>query len=159
MRARVPSRNTMARSNDRKRSRASLTASAISRCRAGRPAGVPEVEGVEGSPTMTIEQVMTRDVITVNPAASIHTAARLMGDHGISGLPVVADDGKLVGIISEGDLILRHTRRAQRPWWRAFFEDPEQVAREYRKAAGTTVAEVMSHPVVSISPVDRKSVV
>lgn len=102
---------------------------------------------------MTIEQVMTRDVITVNPAASIHTAARLMVDHGVSGLPVVADDGKLVGIISEGDLILRHTRRAQRPWWRAFFEDPEQVAREYRKAAGTTVAEVMSHPVVSISPV------
>ena len=102
---------------------------------------------------MTIEQVMTRDVITVNPAASIHTAARLMVDHGVSGLPVVADDGKLVGIISEGDLILRHTRRAQRPWWRAFFEDPEQVAREYRKAAGTAVAEVMTHPVVSISPV------
>jgi CBS domain-containing protein len=102
---------------------------------------------------MTIEQVMTRDVITVNPAASIHTAARLMVDRGVSGLPVVADDGKLVGIISDGDLILRHTRRAQRPWWRAFFENPEQVAREYRKAAGTTVAEVMTHPVVSISPV------
>jgi CBS domain-containing protein len=102
---------------------------------------------------MTIEQVMTRDVITVSPAASIHTAARLMVDHGISGLPVVADDGKLVGIVSEGDLILRHTRRAQRPWWRAFFEDPEQVAQEYQKAAGTTVAEVMTHSVVSISPV------
>jgi CBS domain-containing protein len=102
---------------------------------------------------MTIEQIMTRDVITVNPAASIHTAARLMVDHRVSGLPVVADDGKLVGIISEGDLILRHTRRAQRPWWRAFFENPEQVAREYQKAAGTTVAEVMTHPVVSISPV------
>jgi CBS domain-containing protein len=101
---------------------------------------------------MTIEQVMTRDVITVNPAASIHAAARLMVDHGVSGLPVVADDGTLVGIISEGDLILRHTRRAQRPWWRAFFENPEQVAREYQKAAGTTVAEVMTHPVVSLSP-------
>ena len=108
---------------------------------------------MQGSPTMTIEQVMTRDVITVNPAASIDTAARLMVDHGISGLPVVADDGKLVGIVSEGDLILRQTRRAQRPWWRAFFEDPEQVAREYRKTLGTTVAEVMTHPVVSISPV------
>jgi CBS domain-containing protein len=101
---------------------------------------------------MTIEQVMTHEVITVNPAASIHTAARLMVDHGVSGLPVVADDGKLVGIISEGDLILRHRRRAQRPWWRAFFEDPEQVAREYRKAVGATVAEVMTHPVVSINP-------
>jgi CBS domain-containing protein len=51
---------------------------------------------------MTIAQVMTRDVITVNPAASIHAAARLMVDHGVSGLPVVADDGKLVAIISEG---------------------------------------------------------
>jgi len=102
---------------------------------------------------MTIEDVMTRDVITVGPTMPIHKAAQLMVEHGVSGLPVVNDDGQLVGIISEGDLILRQTRRSERPWWRRFFEDGEQVAREYLRATGTTVGEVMTHPVISISPV------
>jgi len=102
---------------------------------------------------MTIEEVMTRDVITVGPATPIHKAAQLMVEHGVSGLPVVSDDGRLVGIVSEGDLILRQQRPGERPWWRRFFEDGEQLAREYRRAMGTTVGEVMSHPAVSISPV------
>jgi CBS domain-containing protein len=102
---------------------------------------------------MTIEDVMTRDVITVSASTPIHAAARLMVEHRVSGLPVVADDGKLVGIISDGDLILRQRRRAERPWWRAFFESPEEVAGEYQKATATTVAEVMTHPVITLSPV------
>jgi CBS domain-containing protein len=102
---------------------------------------------------MRIEEIMTRDVITVRPTTPIHTAARLMVEHRVSGLPVVDDDGKLVGIISDGDLILRQRRRAERPWWRAFFENGEQLAREYQKATGTTVGEVMTRSVVSISPV------
>jgi len=102
---------------------------------------------------VTIDDIMTRDVITVRPATSIHAAAQLMVEHGVSGLPVVDDDGRLVGIVSEGDLILRQTRPATRPWWRAFFERGEQLAREYRKAVGTTVGEVMTRPVISISPV------
>src|SRR5262245_3307212 len=102
---------------------------------------------------VTIDDIMTRDVIRVTPAVSIHAAAQLMVEHGVSGLPVVDDDGRLVGIISEGDLILRQTRPATRPWWRAFFERGEQLALEYRKAVGTTVGEVMTRPVISISPV------
>lgn len=101
---------------------------------------------------MTIEEAMTRDVITVGPTTPIHRAAQLMLEHGVSGLPVVDDDGRLVGIISEGDLILRQKRRREGPWWRRFFEDGEQLAREYRKAIGTTVGDVMTSPVVSISP-------
>ena len=85
---------------------------------------------------MTIEEVMTRDVITVGPTTPIHRAAQLMVEHGVSGLPVVDDDGRLVGIISEGDLILRQTRRGERPWWRRFFEDGEQLAREYQEGDG-----------------------
>ena len=102
---------------------------------------------------MDIEQIMTRDVITVTPDTSIHDATKLMADHGISGLPVIDGQGRLVGMISEGDLILRQRSRAKRPWWRSFFTDGERLAREYRKSAGTTVGEVMTHPVISISPV------
>jgi CBS domain-containing protein len=102
---------------------------------------------------MTVEDVMTREVITVNPTTSIHGAARLMVTHGVSGLPVVDDGGRLVGVISDGDLILRQKRRAERPWWHAFFERGEQLAREYQRATGATVGEVMTRSVVSISPV------
>lgn len=102
---------------------------------------------------MTVEDVMTRYVITVSPETPIHDAARLMVEHGVSGLPVVDGEGRLVGIISDGDLIVRHRRRKDTPWWHSFFTDGEQIAREYRRAIGITVADVMTQPVVSISPV------
>ena len=96
---------------------------------------------------------MTRDVITVSPATPIHEAARLMVEHRVSGLPVM-DGAKLVGIISDGDLIVRQRRRrtAAIPWWHWFFIDGEELVQQYRRATGTTVGDVMSHPVVTISP-------
>ena len=102
---------------------------------------------------MTIEEVMTRDVITVGPTTPIHKAAQLMVEHGVSGLPVVDDDGRLVGIVSEGDLILRQKRRRREALVAPVLQDGEQLAREYQKAIGTTVGDVMTRPVVSISPV------
>jgi len=102
---------------------------------------------------MTVEDVMTRDVITVSTATPIHEAARLMVEHGVSGLPVIDADGRLAGIISDGDLILRQRRRKETPWWHSFFTNGEQIAREYQRAIGTTVGEVMSRPAVTISPV------
>jgi CBS-domain-containing membrane protein len=101
---------------------------------------------------MTVDEIMTRDVITVSPETGIHAAARLMVDHGVSGLPVVDDQGQLVGIISEGDLIIRQRPRERASWWRSFFSDSEQLAREYQKRAGVTVGEVMTRAVVSAGP-------
>lgn len=102
---------------------------------------------------MTVEDVMTRDVITVSPATPIHEAARVMVERAVSGLPVIDADGRLVGIISDGDLILRQRRRKETPWWHSFFTNGEQIAREYQRAVGTTVGEVMTRPVITISPV------
>lgn len=101
---------------------------------------------------MKTADVMSTDLITVKPEASIQAAARLMVDHGVSGLPVVSERSELVGIITERDLIVREKARAPRPWWKLFFQDAEQLAREYQKARGLTVAEVMTHPVVQVSP-------
>jgi CBS-domain-containing membrane protein len=57
-----------------------------------------------------------------------------------------------VGIISEGDLIMRQAPTERRPWWHFFLLSDEQLAREFQKRAGTTVGEVMTRPVISVSP-------
>jgi CBS domain-containing protein len=101
---------------------------------------------------MKVENIMTRDVIAVRPSASIEQAAKLLVDHGISGLPVVDETGTLVGILSEGDLIVRQKPRTELRWWEVFFADAERLARDYQKATGTTVAEVMTRSVTCVRP-------
>ncbi len=55
---------------------------------------------------MKVRDVMTKNVITVEPGASLKEAARLLLEHGISGMPVVAD-GVVLGVISEADLLFK----------------------------------------------------
>lgn len=67
-----------------------------------------QVEAMEDRPLpVTAGDVMTPNPITVDPAASIHEAAALLTEHGISGLPVCDPDRGLVGVLSEYDLIAR----------------------------------------------------
>jgi CBS domain-containing protein len=102
---------------------------------------------------VTVEDIMTRRVITARPETSIPEAARLMFTNRVSGLPVVDADARVVGIISDGDLILRQRSPKVTPWWRLFFEDAEDLARRYKKVVGLTVADVMTRPALVISPV------
>src|SRR5512145_194081 len=101
---------------------------------------------------MRVSEVMTAEVLTVRPETPIHEAAVLMASRGISGLPVVDDAGGVVGILSEGDLIIRQKPREPLPWWRQFFADAEGLAREYQKAVGTTAGEVMTTEVLCVGP-------
>jgi CBS domain-containing protein len=101
---------------------------------------------------MRVREVMTRDVVTVSPDTPIGEAALLMATCAVSGLPVVDRRGTVVGIVSEGDLILRQKPRERTPWWRAFFADGEALAREYQKAVGTTAGEVMTRSVMCVAP-------
>jgi len=101
---------------------------------------------------VTVEDIMTRRVITVRPETSVREAARLMFTNRVSGLPVVDADERVVGIISDGDLILRQRRPKVTPWWRLFFENAEDLARRYKKVVGLTVADVMTQPALVISP-------
>src|SRR5690349_13393975 len=56
---------------------------------------------------MKVGEIMTRDVISVAEDASVREVARLLNDHRISGLPVCDDQGHMVGLISEFDLIAK----------------------------------------------------
>jgi CBS domain-containing protein len=54
---------------------------------------------------MKVEDVMTREVLTVSPGASLKEAAHLLVEHRISGLPVVDNEDHVLGVVSEADVL------------------------------------------------------
>ena len=102
---------------------------------------------------MKAEDVMTRDVISIAPDATVLQAARLMLQHHISGLPVVDKSGQLVGVLSEGDFLRRHETRTERkrPRWLDFIVGPGRVADEYTHSHGRKVSEVMTAEVQTVA--------
>jgi CBS domain-containing protein len=79
---------------------------------------------------MNISDVMTPDVVSVPPDASVVVAARLMLQKRISGVPVIDDRGNLVGIVTEGDFLRRAETGTgrRRPRWIEFFMSPGRRA-------------------------------
>jgi CBS domain-containing protein len=102
---------------------------------------------------MQAKDVMSRDVVTVEPDDTITQAAGLMLTKRLSGLPVVDKAGALVGIVTEGDFLRRAeigtTRR--RPRWIEFLVGPGRLAGEYTHAAGRVVREIMSREVQTVA--------
>jgi CBS domain-containing protein len=102
---------------------------------------------------MKAHEVMTRNVITVRPDTPVQEIAALMVDNHISGVPVVTQDERIVGIVSESDLLHRAevgTER-RRKWWFRVFGDSRQLAQDFAKAHGRQAHEVMTRYVVSVS--------
>ncbi|MBB6303780.1 CBS domain-containing protein [Rhizobium leucaenae] len=103
---------------------------------------------------MLVRDIMTSTPVTAKLSSSIAEAASLMLDNRISGLPVVDDEGSLVGIVSEGDFLRRgelDTER-RRSCVLEFLTSPGKLADEYVRAHGRKVEEVMTSPVTTISP-------
>ena len=106
---------------------------------------------------MRAMDVMTTNVITVDPDTPVQALATLLSERGISGVPVVDKDSRLVGIVSEGDLLHRaetgterRTQRRRSRWLDTFASDQE-AARDYVKAHGRTVREIMTRDVITVS--------
>ena len=101
---------------------------------------------------MNARDIMTRDVTTVRPDTSVRDIAALMVEKHISGVPVLSDDGKVVGIVSQSDLLHRAEIGTERKhkWWFRIFADSSDLAREYAKAHGLKARDVMSRYVVSV---------
>jgi len=95
---------------------------------------------------MYAKDVMTRPVISVNPACTVAQVVEVMLKHGLSGLPVIDDAGRLAGIVTEQDLLRRGElgTEVKRPRWVKFLLDPESLASEYVRAHGRSVREVMT---------------
>ena len=95
---------------------------------------------------MRAHQIMTRQVITVATGAAVLEAANIMLQNHISGLPVVDEAGKLVGIVSQGDFIRRVEIGTQRKRgrWLKFLLGPGREASDFVHEQGRKVAEIMT---------------
>jgi CBS domain-containing protein len=101
---------------------------------------------------MLASEIMTRDVKTIGPDATIDEAiATLLSAH-VSGMPVVDATGRLVGVVSEGDFLHRAEIGAARrkPRWIEFLLGPGDVAESYVLSHGRKVSEVMTRDVVTV---------
>lgn len=97
-----------------------------------------------------VRAVMTPEVVTVGEQASFKEIAATMAEHRVSALPVLDDDGRLAGIVSEADLLLKEAFPEGPAGGRLFQGHRQRVQRA--KAAGDTAAELMTTPAVTIGP-------
>lgn len=103
---------------------------------------------------MKASDIMVPDVITVGPDNSIQDVAEILLTRRISGLPVVDARGKLVGLVSEGDLLRRAESGTEhsRSWWLKLLMGRETLAAEFVKEHARRVRDVMTHDVITVSP-------
>jgi CBS domain-containing protein len=103
---------------------------------------------------MNASDVMTREIISVRPDTTVAEAIRMMLDNRISGLPVIDEVGRLVGILTEGDLLRRGETGTERhrPRWLEILMGPGRLAEEYVRTHGRRIAEVMTRDPISVSP-------
>lgn len=108
---------------------------------------------------MQAKDIMTKNVISVSEGSSIHEIVGLLLKYRISAVPVIDDARKVVGIVSEGDLLrpegVSHAR-TKRPWWLEAMFTGRAVA--YEKAHGRTAGAVMTRNVISVdedTPVNK----
>jgi CBS-domain-containing membrane protein len=100
------------------------------------------------------KDIMTKDVITVRPDATIDDLARLLVKHDISGVPVVDDKGKLRGIVTENDLITKNSRLHLPTILRLFDAyiplGTSKMEDEIRRMAASRVDEICTKEVITV---------
>lgn len=103
---------------------------------------------------MKARDVMVSPVITAKPSSLVREVAKMFLDRRISAVPVVDDQGRLVGIVSEGDLLHRSEAGTERQhsWWLLALTGDETLAADYVKANASKVADIMTRDVVSAAP-------
>jgi CBS domain-containing protein len=100
---------------------------------------------------LTVRDVMTTRVVCVHMHASFRAMAAALREHRISAFPVLDDQGKVIGVVSEADLLAKA----------ALTSEPEGMPgmiggllrhREHEKARGTCAADLMTKPPVTVTP-------
>jgi len=104
---------------------------------------------------MKAKDIMTREVITVTPEEKVETVAGILARNRISGVPVVDSAGRLVGVVTENDLIVR-AKNLHIPFYITLFdsivflENPRRFNRELKKFTASRVEQIMTNQVVTV---------
>jgi CBS domain-containing protein len=107
--------------------------------------------GAKDDRDMQIEQLMTRDVVTVAPETSLKEVAALLAEHRISGVPVCDPDGRVVGVVTEADILWKElglppAKGGLLSW---LLESSDSVR---ERAAARTARDAMTAPAITIGP-------
>jgi CBS domain-containing protein len=101
---------------------------------------------------LKVRDLMTPEVVTVHPTTPIKDVAKSLVEHRISGMPVVDDGGRVVGVVSEGDLIFKEQDPdsiERRPLTRIFGESPASRA-QLSKVLALTAGDAMTAPAITV---------
>ena len=103
---------------------------------------------------MQAQDVMVRGVISIGPDQPVRAAAHAMVSNRVSALLVMDISAKLVGVVSEGDLIRRveNDTERQRSWWLEMFMSTDALAKEFVKSHAKRVADLMTRDVIVAAP-------
>jgi CBS domain-containing protein len=103
---------------------------------------------------MTVQDVMTALVVTVGPETTLKEVARRLVNRGISGIVVVDDDRRVLGVVSEADLLIKEQGAAALPHRRGsrFLGESREAKMAIAKAEATTAGEAMTSPAITIEP-------
>jgi CBS domain-containing protein len=104
-----------------------------------------------------VKDFMTVQPVTTSPSASVEAAVKTMEEHQISGLPVVDEGNRVVGILSEGDLLIRELPMKPPLYMTLlgsiiYFESPTQFHQHIKKSLGMLVQDVMTAKPITIHP-------
>lgn len=102
---------------------------------------------------MRAADVMTTSLLTLPPDLPVAAAARMLAERGVSGAPVVDREGRLLGILTEGDLIRRLAAVTEKPrsWFLGLFASAPAQAEHFARSHGRRVRDVMTTAVESIT--------
>jgi CBS domain-containing protein len=103
---------------------------------------------------MQARDVMVSPVITARKSATVREVAQILVEKRISAVPVVDNVGKLVGIVTESDLMRRAEAGTEHPysWWVHFLAGDATIAADYVKSHAAKIADIMTSDVVTATP-------
>ena len=101
----------------------------------------------------TVKDVMTTHVVSVTKQASFRTMAAALREHRVSAFPVVDDDGKVIGVVSEADMLAKEALKSE-PGGMPGMITGILRRKEHEKARGTTAGDLMTSPAVTVTPDD-----
>jgi len=105
---------------------------------------------------MNAQKIMTWNVVTVKEDLLVKDLAKILSENRISGVPVVDDAGKVIGIVTENDLI-DQTKKIHIPTVVSIFdsflflESTEKLEKDLKKMAASTVKDICSREIVSVN--------